>query len=231
MEFRIYLSLKLICSHDNLPWHHPQAKTQIHLQFHPQNLWTSQRNSLFIQDHQNDSIVKWSPNGIGFVVVNESGFAKTILPKYFKHSNYSSFVRQVPLPIYLSSTCITFIKSVNTMVKVTFIINTLTGTTGTFVLSFPGAHSLPFVENQKRKRENFSMMRTTSKSLRLKTAIMTRRITSLPPLITMHPFQINPPQNLSLSKTKFPTFNQNLWLLIRKEKSPLPNNSFHPNSQ
>ena len=39
--------------------------------------------------------MKWAIDGIGFIVVKEEAFSKEILPKYFKHSNYSSFVRQV----------------------------------------------------------------------------------------------------------------------------------------
>ena len=47
------------------------------------------------QNPDNYYAVKWAPDGVGFVVIKEEEFSKEILPRYFKHSNYSSFVRQV----------------------------------------------------------------------------------------------------------------------------------------
>ena len=38
----------------------------------------------------------WAPDGRGFLILNEELFSEKVLPRYFKHSNYSSFVRQVP---------------------------------------------------------------------------------------------------------------------------------------
>ncbi|XP_029818599.1 heat shock factor protein 2 [Manacus vitellinus] len=37
----------------------------------------------------------WSQNGRSFLVLDEQRFAKEILPKYFKHNNMASFVRQL----------------------------------------------------------------------------------------------------------------------------------------
>ncbi|GMN54852.1 hypothetical protein TIFTF001_023978 [Ficus carica] len=48
-----------------------------------------------VEDHVTDSIVSWSPNGCSFVVWNPTEFAKDLLPMYFKHNNFSSFVRQL----------------------------------------------------------------------------------------------------------------------------------------
>lgn len=39
--------------------------------------------------------MKWAESGVGFVIIQEEEFSKKVLPHYFKHSNYSSFVRQV----------------------------------------------------------------------------------------------------------------------------------------
>uniref|UniRef100_A0A8C8VG62 Heat shock transcription factor 2 n=1 Tax=Pelusios castaneus TaxID=367368 RepID=A0A8C8VG62_9SAUR len=40
-------------------------------------------------------LITWSQNGQSFLVLDEQRFAKEILPKYFKHNNMASFVRQL----------------------------------------------------------------------------------------------------------------------------------------
>eukprot|EP00871_Galdieria_phlegrea_P003722 jgi/Galph1/4350/GphlegSOOS_G2952.1 len=49
----------------------------------------------FIEEPSSDNIVSWNCNGKSFVVWDPGQFASTILPKYFKHGNLSSFVRQL----------------------------------------------------------------------------------------------------------------------------------------
>ncbi|XP_021725834.1 heat stress transcription factor A-1e-like [Chenopodium quinoa] len=48
-----------------------------------------------VDDPSTDSVVSWSCNGNSFVVWNVPEFAKDLLPKFFKHNNFSSFVRQL----------------------------------------------------------------------------------------------------------------------------------------
>ncbi|OQR94751.1 hypothetical protein ACHHYP_00951 [Achlya hypogyna] len=41
------------------------------------------------------SVASWAPDGLSFVVYNADKFAAEVIPMYFKHSKFSSFVRQL----------------------------------------------------------------------------------------------------------------------------------------
>uniref|UniRef100_H9GJ46 HSF-type DNA-binding domain-containing protein n=1 Tax=Anolis carolinensis TaxID=28377 RepID=H9GJ46_ANOCA len=52
-------------------------------------LWT------LVEDPETDPLICWSPSGNSFHVFDQGQFAKDVLPKYFKHNNMASFVRQL----------------------------------------------------------------------------------------------------------------------------------------
>ncbi|GMP88172.1 hypothetical protein CsSME_00040248 [Camellia sinensis var. sinensis] len=48
-----------------------------------------------VDDHSSDSVVSWSQSNKSFVVWNPPEFARDLLPIFFKHNNFSSFIRQL----------------------------------------------------------------------------------------------------------------------------------------
>ncbi|XP_067327597.1 heat shock factor protein 3-like isoform X1 [Anolis sagrei] len=48
-----------------------------------------------VEDRGSDDVISWSKNGQNFCILDEQRFAKELLPKYFKHNNLSSFIRQL----------------------------------------------------------------------------------------------------------------------------------------
>ncbi|KAJ8750756.1 hypothetical protein K2173_015937 [Erythroxylum novogranatense] len=48
-----------------------------------------------VENPETDSIISWSESHDSFIVWDSHDFSKNLLPKYFKHSNFSSFIRQL----------------------------------------------------------------------------------------------------------------------------------------
>lgn len=48
-----------------------------------------------VDDATTDNVISWGPSGKSFVVWKPAEFARDLLPKFFKHNNFSSFVRQL----------------------------------------------------------------------------------------------------------------------------------------
>ena len=48
-----------------------------------------------VDDPAVDDVISWSEDGSAFIVWRPAEFARDLLPKYFKHNNFSSFVRQL----------------------------------------------------------------------------------------------------------------------------------------
>ena len=48
-----------------------------------------------VSDEKYQSLISWNATGTSFYIMRVQEFAATVLPLHFKHSNFSSFVRQL----------------------------------------------------------------------------------------------------------------------------------------
>ncbi|CAD8053107.1 unnamed protein product [Paramecium primaurelia] len=56
-----------------------------------------------LQQNEYNDIIKWDDQGINIIIIDKFLLQQIVLPKYFKHSKYSSFLRQLNLYGFTSS--------------------------------------------------------------------------------------------------------------------------------
>lgn len=77
---------------ENVKHHSSHKSSKKHTKNRPAfvtKLWT------MVNDPANQELINWSDDGLSFIVDNRELFVQQVLPKYFKHSNFASFVRQL----------------------------------------------------------------------------------------------------------------------------------------
>ena len=48
-----------------------------------------------MKDHENSDTIGWTAEGDSFSIKSVSKFTEDVLPIYFKHKNFASFIRQL----------------------------------------------------------------------------------------------------------------------------------------
>jgi len=54
-----------------------------------------QKLFFLLQAEENQEHCRWTDNGKSFTIWNPDNFAKEVIPRYFRHNNFSSFIRQL----------------------------------------------------------------------------------------------------------------------------------------
>ena len=63
-----------------------------------------------VEDTETNNMISWNSEGTSLIVLDHLKFAAEVLPKYFKHSNFSSFIYQLNnyVSLCISDYCIAF---------------------------------------------------------------------------------------------------------------------------
>jgi len=52
-----------------------------------------------VSDEKYQNLISWSAAGTSFYISRVADFSASVLPLYFKHNNFSSFVRQLNMSL------------------------------------------------------------------------------------------------------------------------------------
>ncbi|KAI9286172.1 HSF-type DNA-binding-domain-containing protein [Umbelopsis sp. AD052] len=76
---------------------HHEAGYPDHSRTERQRSVTAFLNKLFrmVSETSTNELIHWSVDGKSFIVEHQDDFSKTLLPRYFKHNTFASFVRQL----------------------------------------------------------------------------------------------------------------------------------------
>ncbi|CAF1148386.1 unnamed protein product [Adineta steineri] len=69
--------------------HHSSQSSQNTITAFLAKLWA------LVNDTSCDDLISWDPSGGSFHVYDQARFSREILPRYFKHNNFASFIRQL----------------------------------------------------------------------------------------------------------------------------------------
>ena len=72
---------------NNAEYNHPSTQSTITAFL--AKLWA------LVNDPSCDDLITWDASGASFHVYDQSRFSREILPRYFKHNNFASFIRQL----------------------------------------------------------------------------------------------------------------------------------------
>ena len=56
-----------------------------------------------VDDPKSDHLIHWLDKGNGFIITCVSTFSEEVLPNYYKHNKYTSFIRQLNIHDFYKS--------------------------------------------------------------------------------------------------------------------------------